>query len=187
MSEYHFRLRASARWRAIRAALGGLVLVVGRGEPHQRASRALFVAAASADDDQAGFQRAVVAVTTSAAARFVGGQDLVVVDRAAGRAWLFGVGDPCSRPVGGKRTRDRCPGLIPAADDGLAAVVGLLDHRGVDAVADRRCDPGSAIVDDLSAGRVGGSEPATIERASSSQSAPAGNHRPHGVAGLDRC
>jgi hypothetical protein len=113
------------------------------------------VATAAADDDPAGFQRAVVAVTTSATARTIGGKDLVVGDGAAGGAALLSVGDLGAGPVGGKWTRNRRSGRLAAADDGLVAVVGLLEDRGVDAAADRGSDPCAQIVDDLSADRAG--------------------------------
>ena len=94
-----------------------------------------------ADNDPAGFQRTVVAVTTSATARTISGQDLVVSNCAAGGAALLSVGDRGAGPVGGKRTRNGRSRLVAAADDGLVAVVGLLKDRGIDAAADRGSHP----------------------------------------------
>jgi hypothetical protein len=85
--------------------LRGFVLIVGRDEREKRGAGALLVATLPTDDDPAWIQRAVAAVTTLAAARTVGGQDLVVRRRVIALpsdaiermfAWVAGC-EHCSR------------------------------------------------------------------------------------------
>jgi hypothetical protein len=133
-------------------------LVVSGPEAQYRASGALLVATAAADGDPARLQRAVVAVTAPAATRTISRKDLVIGDRTAGGARYLGVGDRCAGPVGRQGARDGLPGRVAAADDGLVAVIGLVQDRNVGAGADDGGDLGADVVGHLGADRAGRQE-----------------------------
>jgi hypothetical protein len=132
---------------------GRLVLVVGEGEPLDRAL-ALLVSTDAADDDRARGDSVAVRAGR-AAAPALGRNAFLVVDRAAGGAGFIGVVDRGAWVVGREWAADRDPSGIATADNRLVTPDGLLEDREVRATASAGCDADTTVVDNVDAHGAG--------------------------------